>query len=632
MSCGVTISEDAIVLSDPDKTLRGRHHGQLAFWGFKFDPTSSTYRAESQGGQLLNRLTTYFAKFDIAFELSESARGAHNVHLQSAGAVRLAMEAGRKFKDADAAPMEHRGFRDFLAELPRELKDHQIKSALHMLAVGNGANFSVPGSGKTTVVLSAFSWLRQLGQVTSLFVVGPPSCFAPWQMEFEAVLGRKPSVEVLAGGDIAERQRKYYASADQRSDLYLTSFQTLQRDADRVKHLFSQDGAKFMLVVDEAHYVKQSQGAWAEAVLAIAPRASKRCVLTGTPFPHSYKDAFNYFDILWPEHSPLSRNDRVKVAQEVQKENHAEAAELLSARIGPFFYRVRKKDLGLAPQHFEPPTFVTMNTHERRLYDAIVTKIRNVAIGDDFQEFELLTRLRRGRMMRLRQCLSYAKLLGTAVFEYNEDLIGNDPTLRDTIKHYDELEKPAKLQKAIAMVDQLRRDGQKVVVWSNFIETLKLLKNVLVDAGHRTELIYGATPIDAANDGPELSREAIVRGFVEAPGSVDVLVANPAACAESISLHKTCSHAIYYDLSYNCAQYLQSLDRIHRVGGSESKVSHYHYLQYVDTLDQDILNNVLRKASNMSAIIDEECPVYSLDMFSDEDELSAYDRLFRRNV
>ena len=285
----------------------------------------------------------------------------------------------------------------------------------------------------------------------------------------------------------------------------------------------------------------------------------------------------------------------------------------------------------MALQDFKPPTLIEMNKHERRLYDAIVTKIRNVAIGDDFQEFELLTRLRRGRMMRLRQCLSYAKLLGTAVFEYNEDLVGNDLTLRDSIKHYDELERPAKLEKAVELISQLREQGEKVVVWSNFIETLKLLKETLSKAGHRAELIFGATPTEAGNEGPELSREEIIRGFVSSPGSVDVLIANPAACAESVSLHKSCSHAIYYDLSYNCAQYLQSLDRIHRVGGSETKVSHYHFLQYADTFDQDILGNVLRKADNMAAIIDEECPVYSLDMFSDDDELSAYDRLFRQS-
>jgi len=109
---------------------------------------------------------------------------------------------------------------------------------------------------------------------------------------------------------------------------------------------------------------------------------------------------------------------------------------------------------------------------------------------------------------------------------------------------------------------------------------------------------------------------------------VDILVANPAACAESISLHKTCSHAIYYDLSYNCAQYIQSLDRIHRVGGSENKPSYYHFLQYEDTIDQDILSNVQGKAARMSAVVDKDYAIYSLDMFSEDEEQEAYERLF----
>jgi len=278
MTCGVTIADGWIFVSDPSRSLTGRHHGQMAFWGFEFDSASRTYRAHSQEGQLLERVTKYFAKFTIAFELSESAQEAHVTHLASEGALRNALQAGEKFKNADAAPPEHHGFIKFLESLPRKLKDHQVKSAIHMLAVENAANFSVPGSGKTTVVLSVFGWLRGRGEVTSLFVVGPPSCFAPWQMEFETVLGQKPSVEILAGGDVAERQRKYYASRDRISDLYLTSFQTLQRDVERAKHLLSQQGVKFLFTIDEAHYVKQNQGAWAEAVLSVAPCANRRCV------------------------------------------------------------------------------------------------------------------------------------------------------------------------------------------------------------------------------------------------------------------------------------------------------------------------------------------------------------------
>ena len=115
---------------------------------------------------------------------------------------------------------------------------------------------------------------------------------------------------------------------------------------------------------------------------------------------------------------------------------------------------------------------------------------------------------------------------------------------------------------------------------------------------------------------------------MDSGSGIEVLLANPAACAESISLHKACSNAIYYDLSYNCAQYVQSLDRIHRVGGSEDKPAHYYFLQYEDTIDADILQNVQRKAQRMEDIIGQDYEIYSLDMFDEDDELQAYERLF----
>jgi len=93
-------------------------------------------------------------------------------------------------------------------------------------------------------------------------------------------------------------------------------------------------------------------------------------------------------------------------------------------------------------------------------------------------------------------------------------------------------------------------------------------------------------------------------------------------------LHKTCFHAIYYDLSYNCAQYLQSLDRIHRVGGSEINQANYYFLQYKDTIDFDIRDNLENKAKKMYEVIEEEYDIYSLDMFDDSDEIQAYERLF----
>ena len=72
------------------------------------------------------------------------------------------------------------------------------------------------------------------------------------------------------------------------------------------------------------------------------------------------------------------------------------------------------------------------------------------------------------------------------------------------------------------------------------------------------------------------------------------------------------------------------MDRIHRVGGSEINQAHYHFLQYENTIDLDIKGNLDGKAKRMYEIIDEDYNIYSLDMFEEEGEIEAYERLFKK--
>lgn len=580
---------------------------------------------------LVGKLLPYFSRYGIGVSLAPAIESLHSATQRVKEELNRALRAGVLLKSGHVSASGTKDFISFLRDsLARRLKEHQIKAALHLLVVGNGANFSVPGSGKTTVVLSVFQWLRSLGQLDSLFVVGPPSCFGPWRAEYVSVIGKQPSWEILAGGDVQERHAKYYASKHRLHDLYLTSFQTLLRDSEKVKLLFNQRQVKFALVIDEAHYIKQLEGAWATAVLSIAKYAKVRWVLTGTPFPYSFVDAFNAFDVLWPDSPPIDENARLRIQESIKHNEPGRAAAVLDSCIGPLFYRVRKNDLHLAKQDFRRPLLIRMNTHERRIYDAVQAKIYGLSRGDFDRDYDLMLKLKRGRMMRLRQSLSYARLLGSAVSEYSETLVDDQLSLADTIKHYDKLEVPAKLTSLLDLLERLRQKSEKVVIWSNFVETLEMIRSQTQSAGHGVHLIYGAVPTEQSTTDDELTREKIISEFLAEDSGINVLVANPAACAESISLHKTCSHAIYYDLSYNCGQYIQSTDRIHRVGGSENKIAHYYFLQYADTIEQDILTNVRRKAANMSRVIDQDYAIYSLDMFSQDEELEAYDRIFKR--
>lgn len=627
----LSIECNRLVLLAADGDLAPCHESQLAFWSFKLDPVAHSFLApEDASVSLARKVTNYLTRCGCPYELSEKVKTLLERITEAENELAQSLAAGCRLKAGDGDLLEAKDFLSFLDHhIPRRLKEHQYKAALHLLAVRNGANFSVPGSGKTAVVLATFQFLREHGEVDALFVVGPPACFGPWQTEYKATLGTNPRCVVLAAGNIDDRRSKYEVNRDSVCDLYLTSFQTLGGDWEHVRMLFEHQGIRFYLVIDEAHYIKQLDGVWANATLAVASHATRRCILTGTPFPRRFTDAFNLFDALWPQSPPISERKRHEIEFFTQRKELGKAVDVLDEAISPLFYRVRKEDLGLAPQRFHVPVSVPMNHYERLVYDSIVDRIRKVSRDDYFRDIDLILRLRRGRIMRLRQCLSYAALLNSAVDDYSENLLDSNLSLADTIRHYDEIEIPAKLKALVALLKELRGQGEKVVVWSTFVRTLELIRDTVQRLGTGVRLIYGGTPFQRTRVSEEVSREGILQEFIRPHSGVDVLVANPAACAESISLHKTCSHAIYYDLSYNCAQYLQSLDRIHRVGGSEMKESHYHFLQYQFSLDQDILNNLQAKAARMSEIIDQDYPIYSLDMFEENDEeLEAYERLF----
>ena len=84
------------------------------------------------------------------------------------------------------------------------------------------------------------------------------------------------------------------------------------------------------------------------------------------------------------------------------------------------------------------------------------------------------------------------------------------------------------------MVEALRGRGEKIVIWSNFVKTLELIQRTVLELGFPARLIYGATPLELAeDDSDDLTREQIIKEFAEKESGVDILVANPAACAES---------------------------------------------------------------------------------------------------
>jgi ERCC4-related helicase len=615
-----------LVIVYDERELNSLHLQQLKFWGYKIDKKNGIIKKPGFTDKLLMQLIRFLDKKNIKHAYSEEISRNLNSLNRKQQRLSQAFHTGSLIKDGNLKDKNFTSFQNFLETLPRSLKEHQRKAAFHLYKVKNAANFSVPGSGKTTVVLSVYEKLRREGKVDRIFVVGPTASFEPWQEEFNLVLGRKPKSKVLSGGNKKYRTNEYY-NPNSDAELLLTSFQTLLNDYPHVQEYFKHEKIKPYVVIDEAHYIKQIGGSWATAVLELSDLSEFRCILTGTPIPKSYADLYNQFNFLWPHNEIFNSRDKVKISNFEKAKDISSASDFVEGKIGPLFYRVRKQDLGLADQHFHDPILLEMNPIERKLHDAIEQRIASISTEVYLENLELINRLRRGRIIRLRQCVSYAKLLSSAIKDYDEELI-NDKDLKRLIINYNEIEKPSKLE---YLIDYIRNDlnSNKLVVWSHFVGTIKLIERYLSENGIVCKSIFGETPLERDNlKQCEETREKIIKSFKDPNSSLQVLVANPAACAESISLHKVCNKAVYYDLSYNSAQFLQSLDRIHRVGGSEEKPSHYFFLQYRNTFENDILSSLKEKTTKMESVVDKEYDIYSLDLVLGDEHIEAYKRLF----
>ena len=119
--------------------------------------------------------------------------------------------------------------------------------------------------------------------------------------------------------------------------------------------------------------------------------------------------------------------------------------------------------------------------------------------------------------------------------------------------------------------------------------------------------LYGAIPT-GEDEGAD-TRENRIKRFHEDP-ACSVIIANPAAAGEGISLHKVCHDAIYLDRSYNTTHYLQSIDRIHRLGlppGTETNVHIFQTIapKGIGSIDYSVSRRLAKKLRNLQQLLDD---------------------------
>ncbi|MHB0883242.1 DEAD/DEAH box helicase [Paenibacillus sp. SEL1] len=526
-------------------------------------------------------------------------------------------------------------FAEFTKSLAQNLQNRtlyklQLLSAYHLAFSQNACNFSVPGAGKTSIVYGAYTYLKNLDEndpkhVNKILIIGPLSSFGPWENEYEECFGVKAQSKRLSGGVSKQEKSKYFYSFEP-DELTLMSYQAVSSVIEDLIYFIKKH--KVMVVLDEAHKIKNTEGGViADSILSFGKYCRSRVVLTGTPAPNGYEDLINLFQFLWPS-KQLIRFHKYQL-KEMSENPQDKRVEELIEDISPFYIRIRKSDLGLPEAINHPPIFVQMGKYQREIYDFIEKNYMDYFI-DKTELNDIRGALIKARLVRLTQAATNPSLLIKPVDQYfsehglTERTYIDDSEIINKIVKYNDLETPSKFKVVLNLVKDIINRKQKVIIWAIFVQNMHELKGFLADHGIESRLLYGDVPVESDDKQSSVeTRESIIKDFHDKDSKFKVIIANPFAVSESISLHKACHSAIYLERTFNAAQFIQSKDRIHRYGLKSNDEVNYYYILSENSIDQTVHDRLNFKESRMNHIIENEpIPLFSLvdeDDFGDDD-------------
>jgi superfamily II DNA or RNA helicase len=450
---------------------------------------------------------------------------------------------------ADLRPYQKEGF-DFLCHLSR-------------MRLG-GILADDMGLGKTLQTLAWLAWLQEQHpkQPRPSLVICPASVLHNWRREANRFT---PHLKVLVLESGAERHnlRKQIPQ----HDLIVTNYALLRRDLEGLQKFSFR-----ALILDEAQFIKNPAAQVTQSVKQL--RADHYLALTGTPLENRLLDLWSIADFIQPgylgnqEHFTQTYEPRGGDPESAQNAQRI-ARRRLSAKLRPVLLRRLKqrvaKDL---PDRIEQRCDCQLGDDQRKLYLAELRRSRDQVLHTVAEKGLAQSKIHvLAALTRLRQICCHPQLVGS-----------------DTAS--------GKTETLFELLDSLLSEGQKVLVFSQFVQVLKLLELECQQRQIRTHLLTGQTK----------DRQEAVAAFQNDPNAAVFLLSLRAA-GTGLNL-TTASYVVLYDPWWNPAVEAQAIDRSHRIG-QVNTVNAYRLIA-PGTVEEKIWELQQSKAQTIADVLGEE--------------------------
>lgn len=496
---------------------------------------------------------------------AHDVRGGMYIDATAAGEIQQLADEEIEIRAADAWQKcaqrltESRDFHPIVPEnLDANLRDYQVDgfrwmSRLARWGVG-GILADDMGLGKTLQTLAV---LLQRGDDGPALVIAPTSVGFNWAREANRFA---PDLIVHL---YRETDRAEFLKTLQPNDVVICSYGLAMRDADPLAKV-----DWHTLVLDEAQAIKNSRSKTSIAIANLT--ADWTVALTGTPVENHLGELWSLFHVVSPGVFGGWSSFRDRFASPIEKDNDLDTRAALANRLKPFVLRRTKNEvLTELPARTEMNLYVDLSKEERKIYDTIrldaISDIKAIAKDDDVKDarFKILA-----AMTRLRQIACHPVMV-------DEDYEGGS----------------AKLDCLIETMRNLQSEGHRVLIFSQFVKHLALIRAALDENSVTYEYLDGATPA--------AKRQEAVDRFQS--GNADAFLISLKAGGTGLNL-TAADYVIHMDPWWNPAVEDQATDRAHRMG--QTKPVMVYRIVSRGTIEQEILKMHDEKRDLAAGVID----------------------------
>ena len=414
------------------------------------------------------------------------------------------------------------------------------------------------GLGKTLQTLALLSRDKERGrlQIPAL-IVCPTSVVSNWKKEAERFT---PGLRVLSHQGSDRLQGEEFAKEMERTDLVVTSYALLRRDAELLQSLDWHG-----VVLDEAQNIKNPSAQQSRVAFGLS--SGFRVALTGTPVENRLGELWSIMRFLNPSYLGSQKEFRRRFSRPIEREGDEEALGRLRKLTGPLVLRRLKSDpevISDLPEKQESKVYCHLTEEQASLYEAVVRDA--MAELDESEGIQ-----RKGLVLSM---LTSLKQISNHPAQYLHE--GKNPL------ESGEAGRSGKLGRLFELLEETVSAGDRSLIFTQYAEMGEMLHHLLserFDAGSRpvVQFVHGGTPAK--------KRAEMVKRFQEDEDGPRIFILSLKAGGTGLNLTRA-NHVFHFDRWWNPAVEDQATDRAFRIG--QTRNVQVHKFVSVGTLEERI--------------------------------------------